>query len=1195
MRPFMPLPLKACLIWLLLCSVNHVARAATPEVQWTFARAELRDRQLIPTVGKLAGQLSGSAKLATQPPRLELDGKSQVVARDIARLALPQNHLTIATWVRVDQVGEWCGFVSAIQDNGSFERGWLLGSKSGCFCFGLTSTTKQKLTYLSAPDRFALGVWYHIAGVYDGQQMQLYVDGELAAQSREQTGAVAYPDRGVFALGAYVDDNETYPLRGALAATALYAQPLAPNVIAQQYAQTKKQYPGTTHVADTVVGWPTYMHDATRTGITQESIQLPLHLQWTYRAMHPPQPAWPSPAKQDFWRNKFDLPPRVTFDRAMHVVSDGEQVYFGSSADDQVRALDLQTGEHRWSFFTAGPVRLAPTIAAGKAYVGSDDGCVYCLETSQGDLVWRFSTADATTRVIPGNRRLISTLPVRTGVLINSGTARFGAGLFPSQGTFQFALAATSGRELARGPLNFSPQGYLQQQGGELRIARGRAPTTSFARLPKTQSTKTPLGPASNAAYPHARIRAGQTRIYGGDDKVAAFTPASEQPVWQADVPGKALSLAVANGRLLVSTDTGNIVCFGPEPRAADEVVHHRPSSVAYRWQNRAEQQQFERWGKQVAARTTAGAGYCLLLAGDTRHALALAQQTSLQIVAVVPKATSAARMRQQLSAIGIYGRVVVRVCPGDALPFANRLFNLIVSANTNDAWPPETITPLVRPDGTLIIESDQRIELGTDPANPTPRWLQHPVALQVVAAESTSPHQLVVRRPALADSGRWTHMYADPGNSACSQDRQVKGELELQWFGPPGPLHMVDRHHRTTPPLYSAGRLFIPGNEIIFGVDAYNGATLWKQPLPGFRRVGAPRDAGNMATTADTLYAVAQDQLHGFATHSGQPTARFPLPEMPDNQPRHWGYVAVIDDLLYGSTTWPKASRSGHHRKQIDETYYDGVSLVTSDSLFCLDRQQAQNKWHYLPQGAILNPTITIGGNRVYFVESNIAATKAAEHGGRRTLAELFSTPPDLVALDRTTGQPLWRRAFDFTRLEHHLYLAYADERLVAVGTRNEKQGARNTARYDLAVFNAADGTTRWTATQDSGQAAGGSHGEQDHHLAIIGNVIVQEPFRYELHTGKRLDDWKFARGGHGCGSISASAAAFFYRAGNPTMCDLATGQRRKVNTVSRPGCWINMIPAGGLLLIPEASSGCTCDFPIQSSMAFAPRAPQP
>jgi hypothetical protein len=31
-------------------------------------------------------------------------------------------------------------------------------------------------------------------------------------------------------------------------------------------------------------------------------------------------------------------------------------------------------------------------------------------------------------------------------------------------------------------------------------------------------------------------------------------------------------------------------------------------------------------------------------------------------------------------------------------------------------------------------------------------------------------------------------------------------------------------------------------------------------------------------------------------------------------------------------------------------------------------------------------------------------------------------------------------------------------------------------------------------------------------------------------------------------------------------------------------------MIPAGGLLLVPEASSGCTCDYPLQGSMAFLP-----
>ncbi len=33
-------------------------------------------------------------------------------------------------------------------------------------------------------------------------------------------------------------------------------------------------------------------------------------------------------------------------------------------------------------------------------------------------------------------------------------------------------------------------------------------------------------------------------------------------------------------------------------------------------------------------------------------------------------------------------------------------------------------------------------------------------------------------------------------------------------------------------------------------------------------------------------------------------------------------------------------------------------------------------------------------------------------------------------------------------------------------------------------------------------------------------------------------------------------------------------------------------MIPAGGLVLIPEASSGCTCGFPLQTSLAYIPEA---
>ena len=45
------------------------------------------------------------------------------------------------------------------------------------------------------------------------------------------------------------------------------------------------------------------------------------------------------------------------------------------------------------------------------------------------------------------------------------------------------------------------------------------------------------------------------------------------------------------------------------------------------------------------------------------------------------------------------------------------------------------------------------------------------------------------------------------------------------------------------------------------------------------------------------------------------------------------------------------------------------------------------------------------------------------------------------------------------------------------------------------------------------------------------------------------------------------------------------------RINHVTRPGCWIGILPVGGLVLMPETSSGCTCGFPIQTSMAFRPK----
>lgn len=224
------------------------------------------------------------------------------------------------------------------------------------------------------------------------------------------------------------------------------------------------------HAAD----WPTYRHDAARSSVTTERIAPPLRPAWTWRSPHRPRPAWGGEAKADLYNKVYDMPNRQDFDYAFHVaVADGA-VFFGSSADDKVYCLDAATGAERWSFFTEGPVRLAPTIRAGRVYVGSDDGSVYCLRASDGQPIWRTRIGPADTRV-PGNGRLISLWPVRTGVVVRDGLAYCGAGMFPSEGVYLCALDAATGRERWKVKHTDLPaQGYLLASETRLYVPSGR-------------------------------------------------------------------------------------------------------------------------------------------------------------------------------------------------------------------------------------------------------------------------------------------------------------------------------------------------------------------------------------------------------------------------------------------------------------------------------------------------------------------------------------------------------------------------------------------------------------------------------------------------------------------------------------------------------------------------------------------------
>ena len=220
--------------------------------------------------------------------------------------------------------------------------------------------------------------------------------------------------------------------------------------------------------------WPTYRADYSRSGVSADPVPGAVVEAWTWQSPQPPRPAWQGEAKWDGWNKVFDMKPRQIFDRAFHVVVSDGKVYFGSSADDQVRCLDAATGRVLWTLHSEGPVRLAPTIHEGRVYFGSDDGCVYCLRADSGAPVWKVR-ATPRDRRIPGNGRLISAWPVRTSLVVQDGNVFTTAGMFPSEGVHLLALDAATGAERWRQVQTDLPaQGYLLASRSCLYVPAGR-------------------------------------------------------------------------------------------------------------------------------------------------------------------------------------------------------------------------------------------------------------------------------------------------------------------------------------------------------------------------------------------------------------------------------------------------------------------------------------------------------------------------------------------------------------------------------------------------------------------------------------------------------------------------------------------------------------------------------------------------
>ncbi len=1003
--------------------------------------------------------------------------------------------------------------------------------------------------------------------------------------------------------------------------------------------------------------WPMVRGNAARTGFVDESLPKDLSPAWIYRAQHPPMPAWGQEG-------------RMLFDRVNQPVVANGIVYFGSSADCSVHALDARTGQQRWQCQTNAPIRFAPVVWKDRVFVASDDGTLYCLRAADGEPLWQ-KRGGPDDRMILGNGRMVSRWPARGGPVVADGVLYFGAGIWPTDGIYLYALDPETGKEIwcndqagftympqphgtANANSGISAQGYLVVAGEKLIIPTGRAVPAVFDRktgkqlyfhlqanghyggsavvaiddlffndrcafrlsdgnrvagglearttaagpnrivgtlgktllavdrakpfVLKTQrGKKSKLAPNDQwtrplPAEPESVLVAGDSVFCGGEGQVARFALASGDPLWTAKVDGKAAGLAVADGSLFVSTDRGRILCFSGEAPGSPRIVDAGASEPKSACPADAE---LAPAVAEILRRSGVGEGYCLDLGcGDGALACTLAAKTKLIVYGVDPDAKNVERARARARAEDLLGhRVMIHQAELSRVPYSDYFADLVVSqrslAGDLASGALAEASRMQRPYGGVMI-------LG-----------------KIGAMAKT------VRGP-IEGAGEWTHQYCNPANTGCSADTVAKAPLGMLWFARPN-IDTPNRHGRGYSPLFRNGLLFTAGVDKICALNAYNGRLLWEYAVKGFNK---PFDQEHLMGVSGTnsSYCAADDSLYvGYGSRciridaaTGKKLGEFPAPKRPDGKEGRWGWIACDGELLFGTLA--------------DTSYTVPYCYLNSDMseqftqallLFALDAKTGKQRWSFVPKQRIRHNAIAVGDGRVHLIDRELPYEPPRR--GKKKPPQAHA-PGTLLTLDAQTGDVLWKSANDIWGTVLELSVTHDALLMSYQPTRFRLSGSEKGGK--MRAYRASTGKVLWTREasyetrplindltlyahprlrigRDDFEPVGNAPGAWD--------LLTGEPKTWTNPKTGEKEVWNFARS-YGCGIVSGSRNLLLFRSGTLGYVDLLHGKHTINYGGIRPGCWINTLAVGGLVLMPDSTNDCSCSYLNKASVALQP-----
>jgi outer membrane protein assembly factor BamB len=632
---------------------------------------------------------------------------------------------------------------------------------------------------------------------------------------------------------------------------------------------------------------------------------------------------------------------------------------------------------------------------------------------------------------------------------------------------------------------------------------------------------------------------------------------------WQVDLGQPAESLVASNGRLLVSTRQGRLLCFaapvqGAAPRRwADSAVEPAPAGS---WRAEA---------ARLAALAGVREGTAVVRAGGIEAVLGLVQAPALDVVLVTTTAAEADAAQRALSQAGLLGRRATVLPPTAVLP--PYLVSLMLLEAGGIPADLEGLWASIHPYGGTVA-----ISINT-PAALAERL--RAAALPGAAVSSAEGLLLVRREGPLPGSAAWTHESADASRTHFSHDQRVRAPLGVLWYGE-GPgygffkIHDYGLGHK---PVVAGGRVVAlqQCTGTLFAYDAYTGRVVWQQKL--IDRGGAPRwlldgsyEWSWTATGGPTpRYACADNAVYvAFAgacrvldAGSGEETARWDFADLgrEATPPAVKGIVVSEKQVVV---------LAGYTAEQaIEQGLWDGELLVA------FARADGRRLWVRQAAERFNVKAVAVLADTLYCIDS---ISPVDTDRWRRRGAALSECESTVLALDAQSGQERWRKAFRAP------FRVYGGSAWTAIMGRDDwlacapEAGLVLCGREGLArSLRSTDGETVWEK----------SCGSQPYMLAAE-IFMNQEGEVFGLADGvPRPGPKVFQRGG--CNYAVAGEHLAFVRDYSAMWVDLDSGQRHYARNL-RAGCSASLVAADGLLNAPNFSPGCMCNYPVQTSSAW-------